>query len=134
MLAYFLAVCLFHPLHYVYLLHALCPQVQGFVEDNNGNKASFLIGKWDESMYCSDSDTFKVKSADQLKGASLLWEKNKPAPNPTRYNLSSFAITLNELTPGLQVWFTCDCHISVSLSDFVLIAWSFLDSGETSTY
>lgn len=76
--------------------------VQGFVEDNNGNKASFLIGMWDESIYCSNSDTSKVKSADQLKGASLLWEKNKPAPNPTRYNLSSFAITLNELTPGLQ--------------------------------
>ncbi|CAD6246690.1 unnamed protein product [Miscanthus lutarioriparius] len=35
--------------------------VQGFVEDNNGNKASFLIGKWDESMYCSNSDTFKEK-------------------------------------------------------------------------
>ncbi|KAG2576796.1 hypothetical protein PVAP13_6NG071300 [Panicum virgatum] len=76
--------------------------VQGFVEDNDGSKASFLIGKWDESMYYSNSDTFKVRSADQLKGASLLWEKNKPAPNPTRYNLSSFAITLNELTPGLQ--------------------------------
>ncbi|XP_062192636.1 oxysterol-binding protein-related protein 2A-like isoform X1 [Phragmites australis] len=76
--------------------------VQGFVEDNAGNKASFLVGKWDESMYYSNLDTFKVKSADQLQGASLLWERNKPAPNPTRYNLSSFAITLNELTPGLQ--------------------------------
>uniref|UniRef100_A0A0A9FM80 Uncharacterized protein n=1 Tax=Arundo donax TaxID=35708 RepID=A0A0A9FM80_ARUDO len=53
-------------------------------------------------MYYSNLDAFKVKSADQLQGASLLWEKNKPAPNPTRYNLSSFAITLNELTPGLQ--------------------------------
>ncbi|GJN12418.1 hypothetical protein PR202_ga30693 [Eleusine coracana subsp. coracana] len=76
--------------------------VQGFVEDNVGNKASFLIGKWDESMYYSNLDTFRVKSANQLQGASLLWEKNKPAPDPTRYNLSSFAITLNELTPGLQ--------------------------------
>ncbi|XP_062195198.1 oxysterol-binding protein-related protein 2A-like isoform X2 [Phragmites australis] len=76
--------------------------VQGFVEDNDGNKASFLIGKWDESMYYSNLDTFKVKSADQLQGASVLWEKNKPAANPTRYNLSSFTITLNELTPGLQ--------------------------------
>jgi oxysterol-binding protein 1 len=79
------------------------PQVQGFVEDSGGNKASFLIGKWDESMYYSIFDTSKVKSADQLQGASLLWEKNKPAPDPTRYNLSAFAITLNELTPGLQV-------------------------------
>jgi oxysterol-binding protein 1 len=90
---------------YVYPLHAhFSPQVQGFVEDSGGNKASFLIGKWDESMYHSNFDTSSVKSADQLQDASLLWEKNKPAPDPARYNLSSFAITLNELTPGLQVW------------------------------
>ncbi|KAL5230142.1 hypothetical protein ABZP36_028918 [Zizania latifolia] len=76
--------------------------VQGFVEDNDGNKASFFIGKWDENMYYSNLDTSKVKSVDQLKGASLLWEKNKPSLNPTRYNLSSFAITLNELSPELQ--------------------------------
>jgi hypothetical protein len=79
------------------------PQVQGFVEDNGGKKASFLIGKWDENMYYSNLDTSKIRSADQLQGASLLWEKSKPSPNPTRYNLSSFAITLNELTPELQV-------------------------------
>lgn len=36
-------------------------------------------------------------------GTTLLWKKNEPAANPTRYNLSSFAITLNELTPGLKV-------------------------------
>jgi hypothetical protein len=83
-------------------LHFLCPQVQGFVEDDDGNKPSFLIGKWDENMYYSNLDTSKVKSVDQLKGAVLLWEKNKPSPNPTRYNLSSFAITLNELSPDLQ--------------------------------
>uniref|UniRef100_A0A0E0I7C2 PH domain-containing protein n=1 Tax=Oryza nivara TaxID=4536 RepID=A0A0E0I7C2_ORYNI len=76
--------------------------VQGFVEDDDGNKPSFLIGKWDENMYYSNLDTSKVKSVDQLKGAVLLWEKNKPSPNPTRYNLSSFAITLNELSPDLQ--------------------------------
>ncbi len=84
-------------------LHFLCPQVQGFVEDDDGNKPSFLIGKWDENMYYSNLDTSKVKSVDQLKGAVVLWEKNKPSPNPTRYNLSSFAITLNELSPDLQV-------------------------------
>lgn len=29
-------------------------------------------------------------------------KKSKRAKNPTRYNLTSFAITLNELTPGLK--------------------------------
>ncbi|KAJ6347607.1 hypothetical protein OIU76_004148 [Salix suchowensis] len=52
-------------------------QVQGFVEDASGNKVASLFGKWEDSM-------------------------NKPPLNLTRYNLTSFAITLNELTPGLQ--------------------------------
>lgn len=31
-----------------------------------------------------------------------LWTKNPPAVDPTRYNLTSWAIKLNELTPGLK--------------------------------
>lgn len=38
-----------------------------------------------------------------LSDSFLLWTRNNPPPNLTRYNLSSFAITLNELTPGLKV-------------------------------
>lgn len=38
-----------------------------------------------------------------LSDSTLLWKRNNPPPNLTRYNLSSFAITLNELTPGLKV-------------------------------
>ncbi|CAM8885383.1 unnamed protein product [Rhodiola kirilowii] len=35
--------------------------------------------------------------------ASLLWKKKHTIPvNVTRYNLPSFAITLNEITPALQ--------------------------------
>jgi oxysterol-binding protein 1 len=51
------------------------------------------MGKWDERMYCSASG----------QNVILLWEKNEASTNPTRYNLSSFAITLNELTPELKV-------------------------------
>ena len=36
--------------------------------------------------------------------ASLLWKRTMPSPNLTRYNLTPFAITLNELTPGLKVY------------------------------
>jgi hypothetical protein len=64
------------------------------------------MGKWDESMYCIVSDdASKLNShiSRQSVGATLLWEKNEPPADPTRYNLSSFAITLNELTPGLKV-------------------------------
>uniref|UniRef100_A0A0E0BDK7 PH domain-containing protein n=1 Tax=Oryza glumipatula TaxID=40148 RepID=A0A0E0BDK7_9ORYZ len=80
-------------------------QVQGLVTDANGTKVAFLMGKWDESMSCiigDDASKVNSRNANQSTGATLLWEKNVPPANPTRYNLSSFAITLNELTPGLK--------------------------------
>ncbi|XVF10803.1 hypothetical protein REPUB_Repub07fG0214900 [Reevesia pubescens] len=78
-------------------------QVQGFVEDLSGKKVATLIGKWDESMYYISGDASgKPKDCSPSSNASLLWKRNKPPPNLTRYNLTSFAITLNELTPGLQ--------------------------------
>ncbi|KAK3157093.1 hypothetical protein QOZ80_2AG0116060 [Eleusine coracana subsp. coracana] len=80
-------------------------QVQGVVKDSNGTKVATLVGKWDESMHCIIGDSASKVSSNGSHhgaGATLLWKKNKPAANPTRYNLSSFAITLNELTPGLK--------------------------------
>ncbi|TVU31771.1 hypothetical protein EJB05_23471 [Eragrostis curvula] len=80
-------------------------QVQGVVKDADGTKVATLMGKWDESIRCLISDNAsKVNSngSHHSAGATLLWKKNEPAANPTRYNLSSFAITLNELTPGLK--------------------------------
>ncbi|XP_019164594.1 PREDICTED: oxysterol-binding protein-related protein 2A-like [Ipomoea nil] len=73
-------------------------QVHGFVEDNAGKKVATLFGKWDESMYYLNGEwNSKPK---ELSDAS--WKSNQPPPNLTRYNMSAFAITLNELTPGLQ--------------------------------
>jgi len=44
----------------------------------------------------------KGKALD-LSEAHLLWKRSKPSRYPTRYNLTRFAITMNELTPGLKV-------------------------------
>lgn len=44
----------------------------------------------------------KSKSYDHMSEAAILWRKNDPLECPTRYNLTSFSITLNELTPGLK--------------------------------
>lgn len=41
--------------------------------------------------------------AKDYASPTLLWKRSKPPLNLTRYNLTSFAITLNELTSGLQV-------------------------------
>ena len=79
-------------------------QVQGYVHDRSGNKLATLIGKWDESMYFVMGDVaVKSRRYDPMSEAVILWRKNDPPECPTRYNLTSFAITLNELTPGLKV-------------------------------
>ncbi|KAJ6807576.1 oxysterol-binding protein-related protein 2A-like isoform X1 [Iris pallida] len=78
-------------------------QVQGFVEDVSRNKVALLMGKWDDSMYyIIGDDVPKTRGFSLTENASLLWKRSKPPANPTRYNLSSFTITLNELTPGLK--------------------------------
>ncbi|KAK7252672.1 hypothetical protein RIF29_36786 [Crotalaria pallida] len=77
-------------------------QVHGFVEDVTGKKVATLFGKWDDSMYYVNGDV-NVKPKDfTSSNASLLWKRTMPPTNLTRYNLTSFAITLNELTPGLK--------------------------------
>ncbi|KAI3930971.1 hypothetical protein MKW98_030210 [Papaver atlanticum] len=78
-------------------------QVQGFVQDNRtGQKVAMLVGKWDEAMYYVLGDpTTKPKGYDPMSEAVLLWEREKSV-TLTRYNLTPFAISLNELTPGLQ--------------------------------
>lgn len=60
-----------------------------------------LIGKWDEAMYYVLGDpTTKPKGYDPMTEAALLWERDNYVPK-TRYNLSPFAISLNEIMPGL---------------------------------
>ncbi|KAI4366584.1 hypothetical protein MLD38_022445 [Melastoma candidum] len=78
-------------------------QVQGIVQDKNGKTVATLVGKWDESMYYMIGDgSSKGKGPESAPKAHLLWRRSKPARFPTRYNLTRFAITLNELTPGLK--------------------------------
>ncbi|CAH8264318.1 unnamed protein product [Arabidopsis lyrata] len=71
-------------------------QVQGIVEDKNGKTVAKLFGKWDESML------YVMVNQGKVNESHLLWKRNKPPENPTKYNLTRFGITLNELTPGLK--------------------------------
>ncbi|XP_015943862.1 oxysterol-binding protein-related protein 1D [Arachis duranensis] len=77
-------------------------QVHGFVQDNRtGEKVAMLIGKWDEAMYYVLGDpTTKPKGYDPMTEAALLWERDN-CSTKTRYNLSPFAISLNEIMPGM---------------------------------
>lgn len=77
-------------------------QVHGFVQDNRtGEKVAMLLGKWDGAMYYVLGDpSTKPKDYDPMTEAAVLWERDKTSPM-TRYNLTPFAISLNELTSGL---------------------------------
>ncbi|KAL9396192.1 hypothetical protein Peur_010445 [Populus x canadensis] len=78
-------------------------QVQGVVQDRHGKTVATLFGKWDESVYYMNGDVSgKGKGFESVKEAHMLWKRSKPPRFPTRYNLTRFAITLNELTPGLE--------------------------------
>ncbi|XP_058179222.1 oxysterol-binding protein-related protein 1C-like isoform X2 [Rhododendron vialii] len=77
-------------------------KVQGIVQDKNGKKVATLLGKWDESLHYFNGDCSGKGKGSDLSEAHLLWKRSKPSRFPTRYNLTRFAITLNELTPGLK--------------------------------
>ncbi|XP_010246724.1 PREDICTED: oxysterol-binding protein-related protein 1C-like isoform X2 [Nelumbo nucifera] len=78
-------------------------KVHGIVQDRNGKIVATLFGKWDESMHYVIGDySGKGKGSQPLSEARILWKRSKPSNFPTRYNLTRFAITLNELTPGLK--------------------------------
>mmetsp|Transcript_19049 Transcript_19049/g.57551 ORF Transcript_19049/g.57551 Transcript_19049/m.57551 type:complete len:776 (+) Transcript_19049:336-2663(+) len=67
--------------------------VQGTIEKNGQRLAKPTIsGKWDESL------TAELENGGHLQ----LWQRNPPPPDPTRYNLTGWAIKLNELTDGLE--------------------------------
>ncbi|KAJ0971624.1 hypothetical protein J5N97_019583 [Dioscorea zingiberensis] len=78
-------------------------QVQGVVQDRNGKTVATIFGKWDESVHYVLGDcSNKGKWSEPFSEAQLLWKHGKPSMYPTRYNLTRFAITMNELTPGLR--------------------------------
>lgn len=78
-------------------------QVQGFVHDRSGLKIATLFGKWDESMYYVMGDiSEKPKNYDPMSEAFALWRVAPPPEKLTRYGLTAFSMTLNEITPGLK--------------------------------
>ncbi|CAA2986500.1 oxysterol-binding protein-related protein 1C-like [Olea europaea var. sylvestris] len=77
-------------------------QVKGTVQDKSGKTVATLFGKWDESMHYVNGDCLSKGKAESLSEAHLLWKRSRPPKFPTRYNLTRFAITLNELTPELK--------------------------------
>ncbi|XP_061369898.1 oxysterol-binding protein-related protein 1B-like [Gastrolobium bilobum] len=78
-------------------------QVHGVVEDTKGKVVASLCGNWDESLhYTIIENSGKGKRSNVSSKARQLWKRSEPSDYPTRYNLTQFAITLNEITPILR--------------------------------
>ncbi|KAJ1386600.1 Oxysterol-binding protein [Sesbania bispinosa] len=78
-------------------------QIHGVVEDKKGRTVATLFGKWDESLhYVIGGPSGKGKGSNVPSKPHLLWKRNPVSEHQTRYNLTQFALTLNEITPGLK--------------------------------
>ncbi|PHT42225.1 Oxysterol-binding protein-related protein 1A [Capsicum baccatum] len=78
-------------------------QVHGVIHDKNGKRVATISGKWDESLhYCMGDSPSEDIGQDSDSKSHLLWKRSKPPNFETKYNLTRFAITLNELSPELK--------------------------------
>lgn len=69
-------------------------QVEGHIEGPQGRIPDVSIrGVWSKQLIAEMGDD---------RGPIVVWQKNPPAVEPTRYNLSTFAIQLNEMTEDIE--------------------------------
>ncbi|XP_077583515.1 oxysterol-binding protein-related protein 2-like [Stigmatopora nigra] len=106
-------------------------KVEGYIQDRSKKKRCIIYGKWTECMYSVEPKVYEAyKKADKkagadskkqkqesncedekalqetvtvIPGSALLWRISpRPAHSAKMYNFSSFAVTLNELEPGME--------------------------------
>ncbi|KAK4712882.1 hypothetical protein R3W88_018789 [Solanum pinnatisectum] len=78
-------------------------QVHGVIHDKSGKRVATINGKWDESLHYSMGDNLSDDvGQDSDSKSHLIWKRTKPSDFQTKYNLTHFAITLNELSPDLK--------------------------------
>uniref|UniRef100_A0A667XMZ1 Oxysterol-binding protein n=1 Tax=Myripristis murdjan TaxID=586833 RepID=A0A667XMZ1_9TELE len=96
-------------------------RVEGHIQDKSKKKRRVIYGKWTECMYSVDPKVYEAnKKADKkadladempevqetvtvIPGSALLWRITpRPAHSAQMYNFTSFAMTLNELEPGME--------------------------------
>ncbi|KAK2851772.1 hypothetical protein Q5P01_008048 [Channa striata] len=117
-------------------------KVEGFIQDKSKKKRLVIYGKWTECLYSVDSrvhENYKKMGGDSKKlkqehscegeepdempdvqetvtvipGSALLWRITpRPAHSTQMYNFTSFAMTLNELEPGMErLMAPTDCRL-----------------------
>uniref|UniRef100_A0A8C8K192 Oxysterol-binding protein n=1 Tax=Oncorhynchus tshawytscha TaxID=74940 RepID=A0A8C8K192_ONCTS len=103
-------------------------RVEGYIQDKSKKKHCVIYGKWTECMWSVDPQTYEankkaekkgdskkpknVRSDDMpevqetvamIPGSTLLWRiSSRPQHSAKMYNFTNFAMSLNELEPGMQ--------------------------------
>ncbi|XP_054651596.1 oxysterol-binding protein-related protein 2-like [Dunckerocampus dactyliophorus] len=114
-------------------------KVEGHIQDSSKKKRSVIYGKWTECMYSVDPKVYEAHKSDKkagadskklrqehscedenavletvtvIPGSALLWRISpRPAHSVQMYSFTSFAMTLNELEPGMeQLLAPTDCR------------------------
>uniref|UniRef100_A0AAY5KNL6 Oxysterol-binding protein n=1 Tax=Esox lucius TaxID=8010 RepID=A0AAY5KNL6_ESOLU len=117
-------------------------KVEGYIQDKSKKKRCVIYGKWTECMWSVDPQAYesnrkaekkgelkklKTTSADPsrydmpevqetvavIPGSTLLWRiSSRPQHSATMYNFTNFAMSLNELEPGMLATLApTDCRL-----------------------
>lgn len=76
------------------------------MEDKKGKTVATLFGKWDDNLHYVIGGPFGKGKGSNVSSNSkphFLWNRHQIPEQQTRYNLTEFALTLNEITPELKV-------------------------------
>uniref|UniRef100_A0A672GTK2 Oxysterol-binding protein n=1 Tax=Salarias fasciatus TaxID=181472 RepID=A0A672GTK2_SALFA len=105
--------------------------VEGYIQDKSKKKLCVIYGKWTECMWSVDPQVYESQKNDcylvfqeevdravnddaddmpdvqetvsVVPGSTLLWRIDpRPAHSSTMYNFTNFAMSLNELEPGME--------------------------------
>uniref|UniRef100_A0A7N9AWI0 Oxysterol-binding protein n=1 Tax=Mastacembelus armatus TaxID=205130 RepID=A0A7N9AWI0_9TELE len=97
-------------------------KVEGYIQDKSKKKRCVIYGKWTECMWSVDPQAYEThknglcglnEDADEMPevqetvsvipGSTLLWRiDSRPAHSSVMYNFTNFAMSLNELEPGME--------------------------------
>uniref|UniRef100_A0A8D3CJ53 Oxysterol-binding protein n=1 Tax=Scophthalmus maximus TaxID=52904 RepID=A0A8D3CJ53_SCOMX len=106
-------------------------KVEGYILDKSKKKHCVIYGKWTECMWSVDPQAFYFQEEQEgaenddaddmpevqetvcvVPGSTLLWRiDSRPAHSTMMYNFTNFAMSLNELEPGMEaVLASTDCR------------------------
>ncbi|KAI1233489.1 hypothetical protein IHE44_0004670 [Lamprotornis superbus] len=105
-------------------------RVEGYIQDKHKKKLCVIYGKWTECLWCTDPTTYETYKKSEKRGSEQKKKSHSSAAGNkgtlkeshcihkledtvfTMYNFTSFAVSLNELEPGMEaILAPTDCRL-----------------------